>query len=81
MNMNDKRQINGLVFGNNFNSTFRTHDPLNYIDTGGMTGMSQPLNGLNLPMPYQMMMTPMSMSYMTGGSTSFNPMMNGKFKY
>jgi len=75
--MTDKRQMSGTMYGNNFNSTLRTHDPLSYIDTGAMSGMSQPLNGLNLPMPHQMMMSTMPMPYM-GGVPPFNPMMNGK---
>ena len=78
--MNDKRQMTGGgMFNNNFASTLRTHDPLSYIDTGSMSGMSQPPNGLNLPMPHQMMMPGMNMSYM-GGPTTFNPMMNGRKK-
>jgi hypothetical protein len=75
--MNDKRQMTGTMYGNNFASTLRTHDPLSYIDTGGM---SQPPNGLNLPMPHQMMMPTMPMPYM-GGPPPFNPMMNGKENY
>jgi hypothetical protein len=75
--MNDKRQMTGAMYGNNFASNLRTHDPLSYIDTGPMSGMSQPPNGLNLPMPHQMMMPSMPMPYM-GGPPLFNPMMNGK---
>ncbi len=75
--MNDKRQMTGNMYGNNFASNLRTHDPLSYIDTGPMSGMSQPPNGLNLPMPHQMMMPSMPMPYM-GGPPVFNPMMNGK---
>ena len=71
----DKRQMSGPMYANNFASTFRTHDPLSYIETGGMGGGSQPPNGLNLPMPHQMMMPPMPMPYM-GGPSSFNPMMS-----
>jgi hypothetical protein len=37
--------------GNNFASTLHIHDPLSYIDTEVMNGMSQPPNGLNLSMP------------------------------
>jgi hypothetical protein len=70
--INDKRQL----YANNFTSTFRNHDPLSYIDTGTMNGMSQPLNGYNLPMPHQMMMPSMPMAYMDGPS-SFNTMING----
>ena len=77
--MNDKRQMSGPMYGNNFPSTLRTHDPLSYIDTGAMSGMSQPPNGLNLPMPHQMMMPSMPMPYM-GGPPTFNPMMNGVLK-
>jgi hypothetical protein len=73
--INDKRQMNGPMYGNNL----RTHDPLSYIDTGAMGGMSQPLNGLNLPMPHQMMMPSMPMPYM-GGPLPYNPMMNGQLK-
>lgn len=75
--INDKRQMSGPMYGNNFGSTVRTHDPLSYIDTGAMSGMSQPPNGLNLPMPHQMMMPQMPMPFM-GGPPSFNAMMNGK---
>lgn len=75
--MTEKRQMSGGMFNNNFASTMRTHDPLSYIDTGSMSGMSQPPNGLNLPMPHQMMMPNMPMPYM-GGPSAFNPMMNGK---
>jgi hypothetical protein len=77
--MNDKRQMSGTMYGNNFASNLRTHDPLSYIDTGAMSGMSQPPNGLNLPMPHQMMMSSMPMPYM-GGPPQFNHMMNGKEK-
>ena len=77
--MNDKRQMNGPMYATNFTSNFRSHDPLSYIDTGGMNGISQPLNGLNLPMPHQMMMPPMPMPYMSGPSP-FNTMMNGNKK-
>ena len=69
----DKRQLTGPMYANNLASTFRTHDPLSYIDPGA----SQPLNGLNLPMPHQMMMPPMPMSYM-GGPAPFNSMANGR---
>jgi hypothetical protein len=75
--MTDKRQIGGTMYGNNFGSNLRTHDPLSYIDTGAMSGMSQPPNGLNLPMPHQMMMPSMPMPYM-GGPPAFNPMMNDR---
>jgi len=40
--------------------------------------MSQPPNGLNLPMPHQMMM-PMP-PYMQPGPPTYNPMMNGREK-
>jgi regulator of nonsense transcripts 1 len=72
----DKRQMSGPMYGNNFPANLRAHDPLNYIDTGGM---SQPPNGINLPMPHQMMMPTMQMPYM-GGPPTYNPMMNGKGK-
>ncbi|CAF1555143.1 unnamed protein product [Adineta steineri] len=75
--MGDKRQMNGPMYGNSFGSNLRTHDPLSYIDTGAMSGMSQPPNGLNLPMPHQMMMPAMPMPYM-GGPPQFNPMMNDR---
>jgi hypothetical protein len=75
--INDKRQMNGPMYGNNFPSNLRTHDPLSYIDTGAMGGMSQPPNGVNLPMPHQMMMPSMQMPYM-GGQLPYNPMMNGQ---
>jgi len=68
----DKRQMNGQMYGNNFASTFRTHDPLSYIDTGA----SQPPNGLNLPIPHQMMMP--QMPFIPGGPTPFNNMMNNR---
>jgi hypothetical protein len=74
--MNDKRQMSGPMYANNFASNFRTHDPLSYIDTGGMGGGSQPPNGLNLPMPHQMMMPTMPIPFM-GGPSPYNPMMNG----
>ncbi len=45
--MNDQLQMTG----NNFASTLHIHDPLSYIDTEVMNGMSQPPNGLNLSMP------------------------------
>lgn len=64
------------MYANNFASTFRTHDPLSYIDTGGA---SQPPNGLNLPMPHQMMMPHMPMPFM-GGPSPFNNMMNGSYR-
>jgi len=73
----DKRQMSGPMYGNNFASNLRNHDPLSYIDTGAMSGMSQPPNGLNLPMPHQMMMPTMPMPFM-GGPPTYNPMMNGK---
>lgn len=56
--------------GGNFPTTFRTHDPLSYVDPN----MSQAPNGLNLPMPHQMMMP---MPFMTG-PPAYNPMMNGR---
>ncbi len=73
--INDKRQMNGPMYANNFNSNFRNHDPLGYIETGGMNGASQSFNGLNLPMPHQMMMPQMPMPYI-GGPSPFNTMMN-----
>ena len=76
--MGDKRQMTGPMYGNSYVSNMRAHDPLSYIDTGAMGGMSQPLNGLNLPMPHQMMMPSMPMPFM-GGPPSFNPMMTGTF--
>ncbi|CAF1360836.1 unnamed protein product [Rotaria magnacalcarata] len=75
--LSDKRLMNGPMYGNSINSNLRTHDPLSYIDTGSMSGMSQPPNGLNLPMPHQMMMSSMPMPYM-GGPPTFNPMMNDR---
>ncbi|CAF4463145.1 unnamed protein product [Rotaria socialis] len=77
----DKRQMAGSMYANNLNSNFRVHDPLSYIDTAGMNGTSQQhlSNGLNLPMPHQMMMPSMSMSmpYMNG-SAPFNRSMNSQ---
>jgi hypothetical protein len=77
--MGDKRQVTGPMFGGSYVSNMRAHDPLSYIDTGAMGGMSQPPNGLNLPMPHQMMMPSMPMPFM-GGPPPFNPMMNGLFE-
>lgn len=67
--------MTGPTYLNNFSSTFRTHDPLSYIDPGA----SQPPNGMNLPIPPQMMMPPMPMPYM-GGPAPFNNMANGQFR-
>ncbi|CAF1092391.1 unnamed protein product [Rotaria sordida] len=77
--INDKRQMTGTMFTNNLNSNFRIHDPLSYIDTVGMNGASQQQlsNGLNLPMPHQMMMSSMPIPYING-SSPFNTMMNGR---
>lgn len=69
--MNEKRQMTGPMYGGgNFPTTFRTHDPLSYVDPN----MSQAPNGLNLPMPHQMMMP---MPFMTG-PPAYNPMMNDR---
>ncbi|CAF3912449.1 unnamed protein product [Rotaria magnacalcarata] len=75
----DKRQMAGSMYANNLNSNFRVHDPLSYIDTAGMNGILQQhlSNGLNLPMPHQMMMPSMPMPYMNG-SAPFNTMMNNR---
>lgn len=68
--------MNGPMYGNSMNPNLRNHDPLSYIDTS-MSRMSQPPNGLNLPMPHQMIMNSMPMPYM-GGPPPMNSMMNGK---
>jgi hypothetical protein len=77
--MNDKRQMSGPMYANNFGSNLRTHDPLSYIDTGGMNGASQPSFGYNLPMPHQMMMNSMPMPFM-GGLPPYNQMVNGELE-
>lgn len=74
----DRRQMNGPMYGNTYASNLRMHDPLSYIDTETMGGISQPPNALNLPMPHQMIMPTMPMPYM-GGPPQFNPMMNGLY--
>lgn len=71
----DKRQMTGSMYANNMNPNIHMHDPMSYIDTSRMNDVSQQqfYNGVNLPMPHEMIMPYMN------GSAPFSNMMNGKF--